>query len=354
MESHGDPSPDVTRLQSANPPLLNHGGVLNWKDKLPPVDPNPAPASSPTTEERAIARPATDTGQKRNPWLHDGNLKIKPIILKSDLVLPNVQVNVDGDVLCLAPEDYVPITASWGYCLLGFMAGKFPGRDAIERLTLTWPWPARVAFHPIGWMVFRFEITEDMEAAKSGGNLAVFGTPLMLCTMPADFNFDKAPEFKFKVWASLPGLQLELWQPSTLAKIANMVGTPIEVDHRTVARVNIDGPRIHVMVDAKTPPPEFIKIKLPSGKIVNQKIVFDFYPTYCTHCRHMGHVTAVCRRAGKTYPDPRSNSRGFANAETAPSGPDDKGWQQVCRRKGRNEKAAPTAGAGRGASRPPQ
>lgn len=94
-----------------------------------------------------------------------------------------------------------------------------------------------------------------MEAARREGNLTIFGTPLMLCTMPDDFNFDEAPEFKFKVWAALPGLQLELWQPSTLAKIVSMVGTPIEVDHRTVARVNIDGPRIYVMVDPKTPPP---------------------------------------------------------------------------------------------------
>lgn len=99
-------------------------------------------------EERVLARPDLDTGQKRNPWLHDGNLKIKPTILKADLVLPNVQGTVDGDTLCLEPEDYVPITAGWGHCLLGFMAGKFPGQDALDRLIRTWPWPCPCGLSP--------------------------------------------------------------------------------------------------------------------------------------------------------------------------------------------------------------
>lgn len=70
-----------------------------------------------------------------------------------------------------------------------------------------------------------------MESARTEENLNIFGTPLMLCTMAEDFNFNKVPDFKFKVWATLLGLQLELWQPSTIAIIVSMVETPVEVDH---------------------------------------------------------------------------------------------------------------------------
>lgn len=147
--------------------------------------------------------------RKRESILANGGTRGYMMVI-SKPNLPNVQRLVEGDILCLEPADYVPIVESWGYCLHGFMAGKFTGRDAIERLILTWAWPARVAFHPNGWMVFRFETAEDMDAARLEGNFSVFGTPLMICTMPEDFNFEEAPEFKFKVWASLPGLQLEL------------------------------------------------------------------------------------------------------------------------------------------------
>lgn len=367
MELQSEEFPELTTLQIPRHPPINPAGASNWKDLLPSQDPNPAPAdegvSSPTMEERERARPGLDTGQRRNPWRHDGNLKTKPPILKADLVLPNVQGTVEGDILCLEPSDYVPIVEGWGYCLLGFMAGKFPGRDAIERLILSWAWPARVAFHPNGWMVFRFETEADMEAARLEGNLSIFGISLMLCSMPEDFNFEEAPEFKFKVWASLPGLQLELWQPSTLAKIANMVGTPIEVDHRTVARVNIDGPRIHVLVDAKNPPLEFIKIKLPNGKVIEQQIKFDFYPLYCCNCRRMGHSSSVCRLASRPNPNPSARTRGVLNADL-----DKEGWQTVRRRNGRSNGRTPgnnlhtsraalignahAPGSGRGRSRP--
>lgn len=133
-----------------------------------------------------------------------------------------------------------------------------------------------------------------------------------------------------------------------------MVGTPIEVNHRTVARINIDGPRIHVIVDAKGPPLEFIKIKLPNGKVITQKIKFDFYLLYCSHCRRMGHSTAVCRLAGRTNPSPSARTRGDFNA-----GMDKDGWQVVCRKGGRNECGAMggiarASGAGRNGSRPPQ
>lgn len=144
-------------------------GHMNWREKLPSTDPNPAPTAmgveSPTSREREVVRPVLDTMQKRNPWLHNGNLKIKPQILKYNHLLPNDQGRVEGDMLCLDSSDYVPIMESWEFCLFGYVAGKFPRRDVVERLIKTWPWPARVAFHPNGCMVFRFETQEDMEDA---------------------------------------------------------------------------------------------------------------------------------------------------------------------------------------------
>lgn len=88
-----DEWPDLRQLQSIADKLTTVANLMNWKGKLPDCDPNPAPVDgefeSPTSEERAWARPIMDTGQKRNPWLHNGNLKVKPQILKIDLILPN-------------------------------------------------------------------------------------------------------------------------------------------------------------------------------------------------------------------------------------------------------------------------
>lgn len=173
--------------------------------------------------------------------------------------------------------------------------------------------------------------------------------------MPEDFNFDEVPDFKFKVRASLPGLKLKLWQPSTVAKIASIVGTLVEVDHRTVARINIDDMRFHVIVDEKKSPPENIKIKLPSAKIITQKITFDFYPLYCLKSRRMGHNSISCRALNKTGPSMRATSRGGPNAGRK----NKEEWKMVRGRKGINnttigkEGGTSTNNERRSKSRPP-
>lgn len=102
-----DEWPDLQLLQNVvnNPRGAINPNPMNWRSKLPDVDPNPATVDdgveSPTSEERAMARPNLDTGQKRNLCCHDGNLKVKPEISKSDLVLPNLQGRVEEYVMCL-------------------------------------------------------------------------------------------------------------------------------------------------------------------------------------------------------------------------------------------------------------
>lgn len=139
MKTQPEDFPDLRNLQTHTPIITNDVNDMDWRAKLPTTDPNPAPAEmgvqSSTETGRERARPMMDTGQKRNPWIHDGNLKTKSPILKSDLALPNVQGRVEGDILCLEPSDYVPIQESWGYCLLGFMAGNFRDEMVLKDLS---------------------------------------------------------------------------------------------------------------------------------------------------------------------------------------------------------------------------
>lgn len=48
-----------------------------------------------------------------------------------------------------------------------------------------------------------------MKIIRTVGQFKVFGIPLILCHMPCDFRFNSTPEYKFKVWASLPNFPLD-------------------------------------------------------------------------------------------------------------------------------------------------
>lgn len=56
-------------------------------------------------------------------------------------------------------------------------------------------------------------------------------------------HFDKVP-----IWIQLPNLNLDLWAPANLGKVASYVGIPVTTDAFTAARSRIDYARVLVEV----------------------------------------------------------------------------------------------------------
>lgn len=88
---------------------------------------------------------------------------------------------------------------------------------------------------------------------------------------PEGFSFDPTPEFKFRVWATLPNLPLPLWNPNALGKIASIIGEPIEVDYYTISKNSIAGQRFQVLVDALKLSICTINLRLHNGDTFEQK-----------------------------------------------------------------------------------
>lgn len=172
-----------------------------------------------------------------------------------------------------------------------------------------WPHKTHFSCHDNGWIVFRFETKEMMEDIKKG-NYEVFGIPLILTYLPQDFRFDTTPVFKYRVWATFPNLPLALWNPSALGKLASLIGEPIAVDHKTMARNHIDGPRVQVLVDPARRPLYGVNLSLHNGTKFEQKIIYDYYPIFCSTCSRVGHVSENCRMTDRIGPGSRPRRAG--------------------------------------------
>lgn len=247
-----------------------------------------------------------------SPWLtNNGNFLEPNKPLKVDLLLPQVQISLENNILCLEKSDYIPVSIGWGFSLLGLFAGRFPGKDAINNLTKIWKAPARVSYHPKGWIMFRFEMEEQATAVLKGAPYSVFGIQLALSHLPPDFRLDSNPELQVKVWVTLPNLPLELWNASAISKIASVVGTPIEVDPYTLSKHSVAGPRVLIMVDAKKEPLDSITLQLHNSTFFSQSIILDYYPFFCTRCHRAGHLASACRAPDRTNtgmrPPPRNH-----------------------------------------------
>lgn len=99
-----------------------------------------------------------------NPWLNDAtSFHEKVIINKSDLLLPSVVPKYEDGCLIMPAEACMPIEKTWGFCLLGFYGGRFPGKEATQRAVSRWSRRCKLSFHPSGWIIFRFATEEDRE-----------------------------------------------------------------------------------------------------------------------------------------------------------------------------------------------
>lgn len=121
------------------------------------------------------------------------------MILNPDRTLPKPKLHIEDDFLCLDEFDYTPIEIGWGYCLLGFFTGRFPGKFEVEQLTLRWSRPSKISHHPNGWIVFHFKTEEDMLAIFERKHYKATRVSLIMCPMPKDFRFDTTIEVKYRV-----------------------------------------------------------------------------------------------------------------------------------------------------------
>lgn len=293
-------------------------GTNGGKPQNPPTDTNKASTSY---AEAIKSKPA-----HHSPWLqNNGNFGKDVVILNADRVLPKLPIHVVNDVLCLEETDYTPVEIGWGFCLLGFFAGRHPPKGDINKLAASWPRKPKVSHHRNGWTVFRFEKESDMREIMDIKAQRVAGSPLILCPLPKDFRFDTTPEVKYQVWVTLPNLPLSLWTPSALSKIATMLGEPVEVDPATLARNNIEGPRCLIWFNALKQPVKKVDIRMHNGEFFTQHVRYDYYPLLCSTCMKIGHTADRCRAAVTT------DVRGTANPpRTAASGVrNETGWQDV-------------------------
>ncbi|KAL2243490.1 UNVERIFIED_CONTAM: hypothetical protein Sindi_0467000 [Sesamum indicum] len=178
---------------------------------------------------------------------------------------------VDDGPLTLGSDNLLDVRAKFGFCLVGYVAGKFSGLKVIR--TLSHSWGASFQQHESGWLIFRFAREDDRQRVLAGGPYFVL-TP---------------------VWATLPSLPLECWHPNALGKISSRIGTPIAMDSLTMKMERVSYARILFEVDASKKLIEQVEFVMPNGITRKQPVVYEFTPKFCTACNRFGHLHETCQ-----------------------------------------------------------
>ncbi|KAK4422077.1 hypothetical protein Salat_2158700 [Sesamum alatum] len=200
---------------------------------------------------------------------------------------------IDEGPLKLDSDDLIDVQAKLGHCLVGYIAGKFPGLRAIRALAQTWG--ASFQQHVSGWLIFRFARDEDRQRILAGGPYIIFGRSLMLKNMLDCFEFKEDDISLTLVWATLPSLPLECWNPNALGKIGSRIGTPIAMDFLTRKIEHVSYARILVEVDASKKLVDNVEFILPNGVMRKQPVVYEYTPKFYSDCSRFGHLKDSCQ-----------------------------------------------------------
>jgi len=211
--------------------------------------------------------------------------------------------DVYGDTVMIEEEDVDAVEEAWGYCLVGQFAGRFPGVAAVRSLREGWKVQCTHWLHRSGWIVFKFLSEEDRLEVLNGGPYFAYGRNLMLKILPRCFTFGDEEVATIPLWIQLPDLPLDCWNVRALSKIASRVGNPITTDKLTRTKERLSFARVMVEVDVSKELVSSVEMRLPTGVVYHQAVVFEFRPKYCKKCKVFGHMEGDCNKvsAGRNY-----------------------------------------------------
>lgn len=221
---------------------------------------------------------------------------------------PNLANGEPRAVLRLEQKDYIPMEVGWGYCLAGFVTGKFPGIKAVERLASSWRPTPDVSFQNNGLIIFRFKSRINMMDTLRRGPYFIFQRPLSLHLLPSNFTLDDTFQKEINVWVKIHKLPMELWHSEAIGKVVSQIGTPIKLDEFTFTKKRIDFVRALVSINTTAPALEELILLGPDN--IEQKIEFEFETPplkMCSKCRRFGHYVVECQKEGDGVGAPATN-----------------------------------------------
>lgn len=188
----------------------------------------------------------------------------------------------DGKVR-MEVKDCLDLEKQWGFALIGYVGGRFPGIKAIRDAMAKWKTRVKLHLHPSGWLVFKFNSDEDRTRVVNEGPYLIYNRPLLLKEMPREFNFGDELIHKVPIWVQLPNLPVDYWTEEALSKIGSMIGNPLTSDLLTQNREHLAYARILVEIDIskdRSSLPVFIPIVTTNGAEYDQKVSYEYIPFF--------------------------------------------------------------------------
>ncbi|CAK8577790.1 unnamed protein product [Lathyrus sativus] len=220
-----------------------------------------------------------------------------------DFVAPNI---VNGEIEILIEDtDVVEKLEFWDNASILFALGQNLSMNAVRIfMEKTWNFVAmpELYYNDEGYFVLRFKNNEDKEKIMEQGPYFIYGKPIFLRYWTTDFEIKEDLLHVLPLWITLPNLPLHLGGEKSISKITSAVGKPITTDKCTAKKLRISYARVLVEVDITQKMRDKVCIKDHNGRILEQKIEYEWKPVYCQSCLRISHDCTLKKNAQQKPP----------------------------------------------------
>ncbi|XP_070008395.1 uncharacterized protein [Nicotiana sylvestris] len=142
----------------------------------------------------------------------------------------------------------------------------------------------------------RFHSIESRNKVVEEGVQMFDRKPMIVKPSKSDMEITKEHMENIPIWVRMVGLDVKYWGRTSLTKITGLIGKPLRTDAATTKRERLTYARVLVEVKLNQEYPTSIRFENEAGKIVEQKIHYEWKPVMCEKCRNYGHELNECRK----------------------------------------------------------
>ncbi|KAK9290190.1 hypothetical protein L1049_008356 [Liquidambar formosana] len=231
------------------------------------------------------------------------------------------------------------IRSPWRNCLIIKVFGKSYGyKSLLRRLHGIWRPQGPLSLVDLGYDYYLVRLSNHADYSHSleDGPWFVGEHYLSVRRWEPEFKPSSAQISFVAVWARVPELPIEFFDPGILQQIGILLGQPIRIDTATSTMARGRYARICVQIDITQPLVHHILI----GSF-RQTVTYENLPSFCFSCGRVGHVKDHCPQSTSTVTSTTQDSSVDVTSEQSPHPPvvttDTYGpWMLVTRRRSKN------------------
>ena len=193
-------------------------------------------------------------------------------------------------------------SSKWESAIIFYVVGSTPTITALFKfIAQQWNFVAKplVYKHDEGYFMIRFASVEDKNAVLQSGPHMFNNKPTVVKPWKPHFYFHAEILNTVPLWVRLPNLALNCWSMDCLSRICSLLGTPICADECTSRQLRVSFARVLVEMDVTKPLPKSVVLEDPQGKLIEQKVWYEWALPFCVKCQKVGHVCGESKSTDK-------------------------------------------------------